>query len=71
MQIFRRTLTRPKLLFAIVGAAAATLRNLSRLAASTQEPARSPHGSVAMRQSQYVVNYKAEQAIYRGFLRTI
>jgi hypothetical protein len=47
------------------------IRNLSRHAASTRELKGSLRRVSQFARSQYVVNYIAEEAIYRGFLRTI
>jgi hypothetical protein len=51
--------------------ATAAMRNLSRHAASRQELRACRTTISPFVRSQYVVNYKAEQAIHRGFHRTI
>jgi hypothetical protein len=71
MQTLRHRLTETKLLFAIHRSASAA----SGTYLAMPRRCRNLHARcTAVSQfapSQYVVNYKAEQAIHRGFLRTI
>jgi hypothetical protein len=50
---------------------ASGIGNLSRHAASIMSVRARRMAVAQFARSQYVINYKAEQAIHRGFLRTI